>query len=185
MWQPAECLAMSVEQKNQLENWVRAPSTPQKIVLRARICLLAHEGLPNRRIAQDLNTSRPTVILWRNHFLKAGVAGLEHEPPRKISSQRTEEDQIKAIVETTLHTKPEDATHWSCRTLAEKFGVSHMTVARIWDSHGLQPHRVRNFKLSRDKQFVGISIRLIKRWFYAWTKNPRFKHWIERSPGFP
>jgi len=81
MWQPAECLAMSVEQKNQLENWVRAPSTPQKIVLRARICLMAHEGLPNRRIAQDLKTSRPTVILWRNHFVKAGVAGLEHEPP--------------------------------------------------------------------------------------------------------
>src|SRR5213592_3630151 len=93
------------EQKNQLENWVQAPSTPQKIVLRARICLLAHEGLPNRRIAQQLKTSRPTVILWRNHFLKGGVAGLEHEPARKTSSQRTKNDQIKAIVEATLHTK--------------------------------------------------------------------------------
>ena len=145
---------MTFEQKSQLENWVRAPSTPQKIVLRARICLLAQGGLPNRRIAQALKTTRPTVLLWRKHFLKAGVAGLEHEPPRKISAQRTEEDQIKAIVNATLHTKPKDATHWSCRTLAERFGVSHMTVARIWDSHGLQPHRVRNFKLSRDKQFV-------------------------------
>src|SRR5437879_12577939 len=115
---------------------------------------MGHEGLLDRRIAQDLKTSRPTVIRWRNHFVKAGVAGLEHEPPRKISWQRTKEDQIKAIVEATLHTKPEDATHWSSRTLAETFGVSHMTVARIWDSHGLQPHRVRNFKLSRAKQFV-------------------------------
>ena len=150
----ANSLPMTFEQKNQLENWVRAPSTPQKIVLRARICLLAQGGLPNRRIAQALKTTRPTVLLWRKHFLKAGVAGLEHEPPRKISAQRTEEDQIKAIVNATLHTKPDDATHWSCRTLAERFGVSHMTVARIWDSHGLQPHRVRNFKLSRDKQFV-------------------------------
>src|SRR6059058_2596600 len=154
MWQPANSLPMTFEQKNQLENWVRAPSTPQKIVLRARICLLAQGGLPNRRIAQALKTTRPTVLLWRKHFLKAGAAGLEHEPPRKISAQRTEEDQIKAIVNATLHTKPDDATHWSCRTLAERFGVSHMTVARIWDSHGLQPHRVRNFKLSRDKQFV-------------------------------
>ena len=94
---------MTVEQKNQLENWVRAPSTPQKIVLRAHICLLAHEGLPNRRISQDLKTSRPTVILWRNHFLKSGVAGLEHEPSRKTSSQRTEEDRIKAIVEATTY----------------------------------------------------------------------------------
>jgi len=154
MWQPADLLPMTVEQKNQLENWVRAPSTPQKIVLRARLCLLAHEGLPNNRIAQELKTSRPTVLLWRTHFLKSGVAGLEHEPPRKTSSQRTKEAQIKAIVEATLHTKPDDATHWSCRTLAEQFGVSHMTVARIWDAHGLQPHRVSNFKLSRDKQFV-------------------------------
>jgi transposase len=154
MWQPANGLSLTEEQKNQLENWVRAPSTPQKIVLRARICLLAHAGLSNRRIGRELNTSRPTVILWRSHFVKSGVAGLEHEPPRKISSRRTDADQIKAIVEATLQTKPEDATHWSCRTLAKKFGVSHMTVARIWDSHGLQPHRVRNFKLSRDKQFV-------------------------------
>ena len=154
MWRPADKLPMDPQQKHQLESWVRAPSTPQKIVLRARICLLAQEGLPNRRIAQDLDTSRPTVILWRNHFIKHGVAGLEHEPPRRVSAQRTGEDQIKAIVEATLQTKPEDATHWSCRTLAEKFGVSHMTVARVWDSYGLQPHRVRNFKLSRDKQFV-------------------------------
>jgi transposase len=154
MWPSARALSLTLEQKNQLENWVRAPSTPQKIVLRARICLLAHEGLPNRRIARELETSRPTVILWRNHFLKAGVAGLEHEPPRKISSQRTTEAQMKSIVEATLHTTPADATHWSCRTLAQKFGVSHMTIARIWDSHGLRPHRVRKFKLSRDKQFV-------------------------------
>ena len=154
MWQSADSLALTDAQKHQLDAWVRAPSTPQKIVLRARICLLAHAGLPNRRIAQQLKTSRPTVILWRNHFLKGGVAGLEHEPPRKTSSQRTTDEQIKAIVAATLHTTPEAATHWSSRTLAARFGVSHMTVARIWDSHGLQPHRVRNFKLSRDKQFV-------------------------------
>lgn len=154
MWQRADSLAMTIEQKNQLESWVRSPSTPQKIVLRARICLLAHQGVSNNRIAQQLNSSRPTVLLWRQHFVKNGVAGLEQEPSRKPSAQRTDEQQVKAIVEATLHTQPEDATHWSCRTLAKKFGVSHMTVARIWDSYGLQPHRVRTFKLSRDKQFV-------------------------------
>ena len=145
---------MTTEQKDQLEHWVRAPLTPQKIVLRARICLLAQDGLPNSRIAHELGASRPTVLLWRHHFLNSGGAGLEHEPPRKASSRRTEDDPIKAIVEATLHTQPDDATHGSCRTLAAKMGVSHMTVARIWDRHGLQPHRVRHFKLSRDKQFV-------------------------------
>src|SRR5882757_8308262 len=98
MWHAADSLPLTDEQKNQLEHWVDAPSTPQKIVLRARICLLAHQGLPNRRIAQNLKTSRPTVILWRNHFLKSGVTGLEHEPPRKPSSRRTKEDRIRAIV---------------------------------------------------------------------------------------
>ena len=154
MWNSAEPLAMDWEQKTQLESWVRARTTPQKIVLRSRICLLAHEGHGNRQIARQLSTSRPTVLLWRNRFAASGVAGLEHEPPRKASSQRLEDSLIKKIVDTTLQTTPPDATHWSTRTLGRKLGVSHMTVARVWDSHGLQPHRVRTFKLSRDKQFV-------------------------------
>lgn len=117
------------------------------------------------------------------------MAGLEHEPFRKISSQRTEEVQIKVIVDATLQTKPDVATHWSCRTLAERFGVSHMTVARIWDRHGLQPHRVRNFKLSRDKQFaekltdvVGLYLNPPdKALVLCVDENPGFKRWIERN----
>src|SRR5436190_5069329 len=154
MWDSAEPLGMAREQKCQLEAWIQAPLTPQKIVLRSRICLLAHEGLGNRQIARQLNTSRPTVLLWRERFAQSGVAALEHEPPRKASSQRLDEELIKKIVNTTLQTTPADATHWSTRTLGRHLGVSHMTVARVWDSHGLQPHRVRTFKLSRDKQFV-------------------------------
>jgi len=81
------------------------------------------------------------VLLWRERFTQAGVPGLEHEPSRKASSQRLDEAWIKRIVETTLQTTPPAATHWSTRTLGEHLGVSHMTVARVWDSHGLQPHR--------------------------------------------
>ena len=145
---------MTSEQEAQLESWIRAPATPQKIVLRSRICLLARAGLGNRQIAWQLKTSRPTVLLWRERFGQAGVAGLEHEPSRQPSSQRLDGALIKKIVDTTLQTTPRAATHWSTRSLAQQLGVSHMTVARVWDSHGLQPHRVRTFKLSRDKQFV-------------------------------
>lgn len=145
---------MSVEQQRQLQAWVRAPSRPQKIVLRSRICLLAHEGQSNRQIARQLSTTRPTVLLWRQRFGEVGLAGLEHEPPRRPHVKRCQEALVKQIVETTLQVTPADATHWSTRTLARHLGVSHMTVARIWDRHGLQPHRVRSFKLSRDKQFV-------------------------------
>lgn len=154
MWDNAHPLAMTGEQKAHLEAWIRAPATPQKVVLRSRICLLAHEGKGNRQIARQLGTSRPTVLLWRGRFAAVGVPGLEHEPARKPSSQALDEALIKKIVDTTLQTTPPDATHWSTRTLGLHLGVSHMTVARVWDSYGLQPHRVRKFKLSRDKQFV-------------------------------
>src|SRR5438552_371699 len=154
MWDTARPLAMSTEQKSQLQAWIRARATPQKIVLRSRICLLANEGKGNRQIARELRTSRPTVLLWRGRFEETGLPGLEHEPGRKRSSQRFADELIKKIVDTTLHTTPSDATHWSTRTLGAHLGMSHMTVARVWDSHGLQPHRVRTFKLSRDKQFV-------------------------------
>jgi transposase len=154
MWDSAPPLDMEPEQKAQLESWVRAPATPQKIVLRSRICLLAHAGHGNCQIARQLKTSRPTVLLWRERFAQSGVAGLEHEPSRKPSRQRLEDELIKKIVDTTLQTTPPAATHWSTRTLGRHLGVSHMTIARVWDSHGLQPHRMRTFKLSRDKQFV-------------------------------
>jgi len=155
MWNRADCLAVTEEQKRQLEAWVRAPSTPQKIVLRSRICLLADEGKSNSQIARELRTSRPTVILWRKRFAEDGAAGLEHQPPRQQRVARgLKATAIKRIVDTTLQKTPPDATHWSTRTLARALGVSHMTVARVWDRHGLQPHRVRTFKLSRDKQFV-------------------------------
>ena len=154
MWKAASALPMIPEQKRTLETWVRARATPQKVVLRSRICLLAHEGQPNHQIARQLKTSRPTVLLWRERFHRAGPAGLAEDAPHGISPQRLEETQVKAVVEATLHTTPADATHWTTRTMARRMGLSHMTVARIWDAHGLQPHRVKTFKLSRDKQFV-------------------------------
>src|SRR3972149_5396383 len=125
MWKPAERLQMTNEQRATLEAWVRAKTSPQRTVLRARICLLAAEGLPNRVIAHTLMTSRPTVVHWRQRFEARGPDGLA-----------------------------EDATHWSTRTVAKAMGVSNATVSRIWDAHGLQPHRVEGFKRSTDKRFV-------------------------------
>lgn len=154
MWDPACALPMTPEQKQTLQAWVRAPTTPQYVVLRSRICLQAHEGLPNHRIATQLGTSRPTVLLWRQRFAEGGPIALEQDASRGVSVQRLDPSQTNAIVAATLHTTPRDATHWSTRTLAKQCGVSHMTVARIWDAHGLQPHRVRTFKLSRDPAFI-------------------------------
>lgn len=145
---------MKAEQKKTLEAWVRAKTTPQRVVLRSRICLLAAEGTSNNRIARELETSRPTVLLWRERFMKQGPQGLSEDAPHGPSKNRLGSQKVRNIIEATLHTLPKGATHWSTRTMAKDQGVSHTTVARIWDAHGLQPHRVRTFKLSKDKRFV-------------------------------
>ena len=153
MWEKAEKLIMSEEQRQTLEAWVRARNTPQKIVLRSNICLLASEGLSHNAIAKRLITSRPTVILWTNRFQEQGLAGLSEDAPHGTSKRQIDMEKGKAIVEATLHTTPKDGTHWSTRTMAKDQGVSHATIQRIWEAHGLQPHRLKNFKLSQDKHF--------------------------------
>ena len=147
-------LLMDAEQRSRLEAWVRAKTTAQRVVFRSRICLLAADGLPNTAIADHMNTSRPTVLLWRKRFQEQGSAGLTKNTPKGPSPKRLDGEKVRAIVEATLHSVPSDATHWSTRTMAEAQGVSNATVARIWKAHGLQPHRVKTFKLSKDKRFV-------------------------------
>jgi transposase len=154
MWKPIDALPMTLEQKRTLEAWVRARNTPQKVALRARICLLASEGMANHALAKKLQTSRPTVMLWRKRFEQQGVSGLSEEAPKGPSKRRMSTQKVHEIVQATLHTKPPGATHWSVRTMAKAQGVSPATVGRIWDAHGLKPHRVKTFKLSKDKHFV-------------------------------
>jgi len=150
----AEPLQMSSEQRSQLGAWVRGKTTSQRVVFRSRICLLAAQGLSNTEVARQLHTSRPTVLVWRKRFRDQGPMGLTKDAPKGPSPRRLDGEKVKAIVEATLHTLPADATHWSTRTMAKAQGVSHNVVAQIWRAHGLQPHRVRSFKLSRDKRFV-------------------------------
>jgi transposase len=154
MWDPAAPISISPDQRRVLDTWVRAASTPQSIALRSRIILLAAEGLSNRQIAHQLGTSRPTVLLWRDRFEEGGTAALTEIREGRGRKRRISAKKVQQIVTATLHTTPKAATHWSCRTMAKAQGVSAATVQRIWEAHGLQPHRVATFKLSRDPRFV-------------------------------
>ena len=153
MWKKADALPMTVEQRKIIDTWVRAKKTPQRIVLRSRICLLAADGLSHNAIAKRLNTSRTTVLLWVNRYKEQGANGISEDATHGTSTRCLDAEKVKSIVEATLHTKPKDATHWSTRTMAKAQGVSHSTIQRIWDAHGLQPYRVKGFKLSNDKRF--------------------------------
>ena len=154
MWKKSDPLTLNEEQRRTLLAWVRAGTTPQRTVLRARILLLAGDGVSNNNIAKRLNTSRPTVILWRRRFEAQGIAGILVDAPHGPSSLALAADKVKKIVDATLHTTPANATHWSTRTMATAQGVSAATISRIWNAHGLKPHRVKTFKLSKDKRFV-------------------------------
>jgi len=154
MWNVPAPLQLSQEQEKVLHTWVAARKTPQKIVLRSRIVLLAAQGKSNRSIALELKTSRPTVLLWRSRFLQGGTAALTEEAPGRGRKRKISASQVQQILNATLHTQPKAATHWTVRTMARAQGVSPATVQRIWDAHGLKPHRTRTFKLSRDPHFV-------------------------------
>ncbi len=154
MWESAEALSVPGEDRELLNALVRGRNTPQKVALRARIVLGAAAGEANNRLAQELSISRPTVLLWRARYLQAGVSGLLRDAPRPGRRKRIGAPQVEAIVKATLHTRPRDATHWSVRTMARAQRVSPATVQRIWQAHGLQPHRSETFKLSRDPDFV-------------------------------
>lgn len=153
MWKKADALIMTENQQKTLESWIRAKKTPQRTILRSRICLLAAEGVSHNGIAKRLATTRTTVLLWIKRFREKSFAGLSQDAPHGASTRRYDAEKVKAIIEATLHSKPADSTHWSTRTMAKAQGVSHSTVQRIWDAHGLQPHRVKTFKLSKDKRF--------------------------------
>ena len=110
MWKPTEALQMTIEQKRTFKSWVRAGTTPQRMVMRSKICLLAANGHSNNAIAKELKTSRPTVILWRERFRKEGLLGLSEDAPHGISIRRLDAGKVKAIVDTTLQSTPSDAT---------------------------------------------------------------------------
>jgi transposase len=153
MWNPALKLGITKTQRKELLKLVKGRNTPQKMVMRAKIVLLAGSGEANHAIAQGIGVNRKTVILWRGRFRESGIAGLKDStrPGRKV---KIAPRMVRRVIDMTLQEKPRAGTHWSNRTLGKELHISKMAVQRIWVQHGLKPHLVRTFKLSRDKHFV-------------------------------
>jgi hypothetical protein len=122
-------------------------------VQRARALLMAADGIANTRIAGDVDVSVATVRSWRERFAEDGLAKFGEVRAGRGRKPTISEEKVAEIVGLTLHSTPAGHTHWSCRTMADRVGVSPATVQRIWDARGLKPHRVETFKLSTDPQF--------------------------------
>ena len=130
MWNPPAALSLTLDQRQTLQTWVNARNTPEKIVFRARLILLASEGRANLQIARTLGTSRPTVVLWRHRFAQGGPQALLQDAPGRGRKVRIGAEKVQAIIDATLQTKPVTTTHWSVRTMARSQGVSPTTVQR-------------------------------------------------------
>lgn len=147
----AAAIILDEGQRGQLQSWARGRRNPQRLVERSQIILLAAEGKQNLEIAGQLNISRHKVARWRERFLRLGVTGLEKDAPRP---GRTPTIDAQGIVRKTTQERPANATHWSTRSMARAAGVSEASVRRVWRAHGLKPHRLETFKVSRDPRFA-------------------------------
>lgn len=116
--------------------------------------LLSTDGIPTGEIMRQLGTTTPTITRWRDRYEADEISGLLKDRSRPGRKRRIEETKVREVVERTLQEEPSHATHWSTRSLAVVVGLSPASIQRIWKAHGLKPHRVRTFKLSRDPLFV-------------------------------
>jgi transposase len=150
---PRQPLSVTDEERTVLTRWSRRPKAPHSIAQRARIVLLAADGLSNVAVADKVGVNQATVVKWRKRFIERRLDGLVDEPrpgaPRTIS-----DDDVERVIVRTLEDKPTDATHWSTRDLAKKIGMSPSSVGRIWSAFGLKPWQTDTFKLSEDPQFI-------------------------------
>lgn len=148
------CIWLSPEAQATLEGWVADRNTPQKLVWRSRIVLLAADRVGKMAIVRAVGKCKRTVDRWQERYMAQGLAGLKRDATRPGRKPPLPASVIERVVEMTLHQKPPAATHWSARKLAKAIGISHTSVQRIWGAHGLTPHLVKTFKLSNDKRFV-------------------------------
>jgi transposase len=144
-------VVLTDEERAELTKLAKSKLTSVRLAQRARIVLLAAQGMQDKQIAAELGIGRRQAARWRERYNRLRLAGIERDLPRGAPPRKIE---LARLVELTTQTKPEARTHWSTRTMAGKLGVSAATIGRHWRAQGLKPHLTRTFKVSRDPQFA-------------------------------
>ncbi len=146
-------ITLTDEERETLERWARRRNSAQALALRCRIILGAADGESSTDIAARLGCTPSTVGRWRVRFAARGIDGL-HDEPRPGKPRTISDDDVERVIVKTLEETPVNATHWSTRSMAAATGMSQTAVSKIWRAFGLKPHRVEDFKLSPDPQFI-------------------------------
>jgi transposase len=147
-------IEVNAADRARLEAVVADRNSPQKHVWRARIVLLAAAGVGTNEIMRQAGVAKTAVWRWQERFMLAGVDGLLRDKTRPPRIPPLAREAIERVVALTQTDPPGETTHWTAAAMAEQVGLSVSSVQRIWRSHGLQPPRVRQFKLSKDSQFA-------------------------------
>lgn len=153
MGRPLKPLILKEDEREKLELLARRPKTAQRMAKRARIVLAAAAGSSNNNVAKAVGCSKKMVCKWRERYRVNRLDGLLDEP-RPGARRRATDAKVEEVVTKTLESTPRGQTHWSQRLMAKEVGLSQTTIQRIWKTFGLQPHRVKTFKLSPDPLFV-------------------------------
>ena len=140
--------------RTRLEAVIADRNSPQKHVWRARIVLLSAAGCGTNEIMREAGVAKTAVWRWQERFMQAGVDGLLQDKTRPSRIPALATAITERVVALTQTDPPGETTHWTAAAMAAQVGLSVSSVQRIWRSHGLQPHRVRQFKLSNDPQFA-------------------------------
>ena len=145
---------LTASDRARLEALVWDRNTLQKHVWRSRIVLLSADGHGTHAIMREAGVAKTAVWRWQERFMQEGVEGLLHDKTRPPGIAPLDADIIEQVVALTQKDPPGETTHWTASAMAEAAGISVSSVQRIWRGHGLQPHRVRQFKLSTDPAFA-------------------------------
>jgi transposase len=140
--------------RRRLQALARDRNAAQKHVWRAQIVLLSADGVGTNEIMRQTGTSKTCVWRWQQRFMQQGYDGLLRDKTRPSRIPSLGSDIAERIVTLTQSEPPAEATHWTSAMMAKVVGISASSVQRIWRMHGLQPHRVKQFKISTDPQFV-------------------------------
>ena len=147
----APVIELTQEKEAELTRLSRSKRASVRLAQRAKIVMLAEQGLQNKDIAERLGIGRVQVARWRERYLESGLQGIERDLPRGAPPVKVD---VARLVNLTTQSTPEAATHWSTRKMAAVLQVSASTVMRHWQANGLKPHLTRGFKVSRDPKFA-------------------------------
>ena len=148
------CITLKPGDRRRLAALARDRNAAHKHVWRAEIVLLSADGVGTHEIMRRTGKSKTCVWRWQERFMQAGYDGLLRDKTRPSRIPPLGSDIAERVIALTRTDPPVEATHWTASMMAKAVGISASSVQRIWHAHGLQPHRVQQFKLSNDPKFI-------------------------------